>query len=159
MIVGNLIGTDASGLLPLGNAADGIVASSGASFNQIGNTNQAARNVISTNGAAGIAVWGADTTDNVVRGNLIGLGADGLTALGNETSGMYLLNSTKRNVVGGSLPGARNVISANGENGLGVWGAASDTTVSGNFIGTDATGTVARGNPLPGHCRWHRRPP
>jgi hypothetical protein len=48
--------------------------------------------------------------------------------------------------VGGTAPGAGNVISGNNDNGVEIWNPASGNLVQGNFIGTDVTGAVAIGN-------------
>ena len=51
--------------------------------------------------------------------------------------------------IGGPSPGARNVISNNGD-GIWVGSGGSDTVIQGNYIGTDITGSVAMGNGGPG---------
>jgi hypothetical protein len=48
------------------------------------------------------------------------------------------------NVIGGTLPAARNLISGN--RGSGITVGASWSVVSGNYIGTDAAGTSILGN-------------
>jgi len=54
-------------------------------------------------------------------------------------------------VVGGSVASARNVISGNAKNGVQLYkSTASGNSVSGNFIGTDATGRLRLGNGLCG---------
>lgn len=51
------------------------------------------------------------------------------------------------NTIGGSVAGARNVIAASGANGIQIEGTGTDNNVvQGNFIGTDATGELDRGN-------------
>jgi hypothetical protein len=55
-----------------------------------------------------------------------------------------LLLSGVSNTIGGSAPGARNVISGNG--GSGVQVAASGHRVQGNYVGTDKDGTGPLGN-------------
>ncbi len=95
---------------------------------------------------------------NSILGNFIGLNAAGSTALGNLGNGVEI-NSGAGNTVGNGTAAGRNVISGNGtvgnpdiRNGAGVviynsGGENPDnTTVSGNYIGTDATGLLARGN-------------
>jgi hypothetical protein len=89
VVEGNLIGTDASGTVAIGNfstthnngqAAIFIDDSSG---NTIGGTTAQARNVISGNGAAiGVYVLGPD---NLLQGNYVGVDVTGNTALPNES--------------------------------------------------------------------------
>jgi hypothetical protein len=57
-IQGNLIGTDVTGSVDLGNAAAGIRVSLGSANNVIGGTNPSERNVISGNNANGIEIVG-----------------------------------------------------------------------------------------------------
>ena len=47
-------------------------------------------NVISGNDEQGIVFYDDGTVGNTVQGNLIGLGADGSTALGNTVYGIYI---------------------------------------------------------------------
>ena len=84
---------------------------------------------------------------NVIAGNLIGTDVTGTRPLGN-TKGV-VIDQSPQNLVGGTLPGARNVIACGSEqaSGHGVeitgWPArnALHNTVQGNYIGTDITGT------------------
>jgi hypothetical protein len=87
---------------------------------------------------AAITSYGANT---VIQGNFILNNKEGVVVGG--------LNA----LVGGSTPDARNVISANQEGGILVWNgwsgdvaASQYATIENNFIGTDATGTVADTN-------------
>jgi hypothetical protein len=144
VVGGNYIGTDVSGVLDRGNGQSGIRVVS--SRNMIGGTTAASRNVISGNGSHGINI-GLSETDNTIQGNYIGTDATGTAALGNSSAGIRLsaaLNTT----IGGSTPSARNVISGN-LNGVDIDGGM-DHVVLGNFIGTDLTGSVARGNVFTG---------
>ena len=143
-IAGNYIGTGTTGLVDLGNGANGIQLDNGAQNNTIGGLTTADRNVISGNSNAGVAIDNVSSTGNVVIGNYIGLGADGSTSLGNNDDGVHF-NTAGANTVGSTLSAGRNVISANGINGVGV-ADTSGVTIIGNYIGTDATGLVSKGN-------------
>jgi len=77
-VVGNYIGTDASGSVLRGNNG-GIVILSG--NNTIGGASSAARNVIS-NGGDSIDISGTAASGNVVEGNFIGTNAAGTASLG-----------------------------------------------------------------------------
>ena len=104
-------------------------------------------------GFQGSGIQLSGVRSNGVQGNLIGLDLDG-SAPGNGISaddislypGLLVINSAG-NTIGGSTPAARNIISANGTDGIQVSGAASaGNQVLGNYIGTDANGTVGLGN-------------
>src|SRR5205823_1641305 len=88
-----------------------------------------------------------DGSGNVVQGNYIGTDASGTAALGNRGDGVIIWDSN--NVVGGTAAGARNVISANGGDGVNIFGGSANV-VQGNYVGTDASGAAALGNGLRG---------
>ena len=155
VIQGNYIGTDKSGAVALGNGA-GVFDGSSSSNQTVGGLTSTpgtgAGNVISGNAGDGVFL-GADNLC-LVAGNLIGTTATGLAALGNGgVGGIELWGSY--NTIGGTTPGARNVISANSSSILAVGiaieqvygtpGNVQYNLVEGNFIGTDITGTVALG--------------
>ena len=153
-VVGNnLIGTDADGEAALGNDRDGVAVLDGARRNAIGGAAELG-NVISGNAGDGVAI--ADAGANTVAGNLIGLGADGVTALGNARHGVFLYGDADTNLVGtDGTVGARNVISANGHgidggDGVSIDGGtgtgATNNAIAGNLVGTDESGTLGRGN-------------
>ncbi len=137
VIQGNFIGTDVSGAVALGNGSDGIwVRSSG---NLIGGTNAGSGNVISGNGDAGIFINNG-TSGNTVQCNCIGVATDGTNALGNQNAGIMVYGSST-NWIGGTNPGARNIISGNGSSGVYLTGAgATGNLIQGNYIGTDISG-------------------
>lgn len=82
--------------------------------------------------------------DNKVRCNHIGLGADGVTPMGNEVTGVHIWGWS--NKIGGGLnPGQRNVISDNGMNGIRL-SSAEANLIKGNYIGTTADGMSPLGN-------------
>ena len=146
IVVGNYIGTTASGTGDLGNGSDGILIFNGASSNTIGGLSTADRNVIAGNNE-GIEINGSLTTLNVIQGNYIGLEIDGTTARGNDFDGIHVSMGAHDNTIGGTAVGARNIIAGSGANGVQIEGTGSDhNVVQGNFIGTDATGVLDRGN-------------
>ncbi len=114
------------------------------SFNTIGGTTPGAGNVISNNGHAGVFIHSG--TGNVLEGNFIGTSAAGViyAGLSQFANGMGVEIDGNSNIVGGTTPGARNLISGNADNGLTLKG--SGNLVEGNFIGTDITGTLALPN-------------
>jgi len=140
-VMGNLIGVDASGALPLANWY-GVAIADGAQGNTIGGDEAAERNIISGNGQVGVGLQGSGTADNIVSGNYIGLDTSGTAALGNLVHGVVIQDGASENTIGGSNPGQRNVISGNGNYGVGIWGANTyKNSLIGNYIGTNAAGT------------------
>jgi parallel beta-helix repeat protein len=138
VVQGNRIGTNAAGTAAVPNTFDGIVLSFGSGA-VIGGTASGAGNLISGNLRSGIYM--ASASNSRVQGNYIGTDATGTLPLGNGDAGVHV--SGAGHVVGGPAAGARNVISANR---VGVEVTGNGTTVQGNFIGTDATGTAPLGN-------------
>lgn len=70
-VAGNYIGTDVSGLAPLGNGAAGVAVTAAAGAgNVVGGTTAAARNIISANKTEGVKV--GDVTGTRIQFNLIG---------------------------------------------------------------------------------------
>src|SRR6185503_7693436 len=145
-IKGNFIGVSASGNGDAGNADRGITATGTTTLGgtsgttTIGGTTAAERNVISANTIGIQTIFTSAKT--TIQGNYVGLGADGTTPLGN-TLGVFL-NNTNNSLIGGTVAGAGNVISANDESGIFLDG--TNNSVQGNLIGTDATGMLDRGN-------------
>src|SRR5262249_22893704 len=88
-VIGNAIGTDASGTKALGNKFSGVGISNGSSNNIVGGTAAGARNIISANGSGsvgdGVSIF-ASAASNQVLGNLIGTDVTGTAALGNVAS-------------------------------------------------------------------------
>ena len=123
-VQGNLIGVTANGTAALGNSFGVVITS--ASGNTIGGTAAGAANVISGNSSAGIQLTGAATTANVINGNLIGLGSDGTTAVGNTSSGVEIRSSAANNTVGGTAAGAGNTIANNQTDGVRLLGTAGN---------------------------------
>jgi titin len=142
-VQGNFIGTDRTGLAPLGNALSGVNLSSGPGGNNvIGGTTPGARNVISGN-RTGIEVT---SRNDRIQGNYIGTDVTGTQDLGNAEAGISLHSQASGIVIGGTVPGARNVISGNDADGVWIAENSNSNLVLGNFIGTDASGTLPLGN-------------
>lgn len=146
VIEDNLIGTDPTGTVALGNG----VAGPGIKID--GNLNLVDGNLISGNESAGVWITG---DENELTGNIIGLSVNE-TPLGNGFAGVFVAEGAGDTLVGGPAPFDSNVISGNVENDFGQGGSgvfvagASNTEILGNFIGTDSTGTLDRGNELHG---------
>ena len=144
VVLGNLIGANATGSAALPNTLSGIAIAAGATANTIGGTTAAAANVIFGNDGAGVSMGGAGTNDNVVWGNLIGTNATGAPGLGNF-SGVEINFGASGNTVGGTVTGASNVISGNGYYGVDI-SNANGNLVLGNFIGTNSADATGLGN-------------
>ena len=140
-IMGNYIGTDASGTKDLGNTDQGVFIDS-APNNTIGGTRTGERNVISGNDDAGVLVFYA--AGNKVMGNYVGTDASGTKDLGNADVGVKVTRASST-TIGGATTGERNVISGNDEDGVNLFDAAANK-VAGNYIGTDKNGTAPLGN-------------
>ncbi len=123
------VGTNATGAMATGNS-NGIVVYS--PNNIIG-----PGNVISGNLTHGVRVGTA--AGNVIKGNFIGTNAAGTAALGNLEIGVSF--EGENTVIGGTVPGERNIISGNA--GVGIQGGGNNVRIQGNYIGTDVTGTIA----------------
>ena len=139
VVEGCFVGTDPTGLIAHGNT-HGVLLEFGAnaSSNRIGGTTLAARNLISGNGN-GIFIQSG--TGNLVQGNFIGTNATGTAALANNTAINVGSNNT---LIGGTTAAARNII-AGGSGSTGISVSAAGTQIQGNFIGTNATGTMPLG--------------
>ncbi|HVF71970.1 MAG TPA: hypothetical protein VM940_10220 [Chthoniobacterales bacterium] len=109
-IQGNFIGTDATGMVA-SPGGYGVGLGSARTSPQSGN-NTVAQNVIAvSDSSAAVALF--ESSSNSFRGNLIGVGKDGKTRLGNNRQGIlfsadfYLSN---KNIVGGPNAGDGNII-------------------------------------------------
>jgi CSLREA domain-containing protein len=149
-IAGNFLGTDLAGTAAgPGNLVGVSIGFSGVTNNnRVGGTVEADRNVISGNTVDGIQIFGAagGAASNVVQGNYIGVDVNGNAPLGNTNQGVAVFtgNTNTGNVIGGTVAGARNVISGNGGSGIRIKDAGTTgTLVQGNRIGTNAAGTAA----------------
>ncbi|MEM6782958.1 MAG: right-handed parallel beta-helix repeat-containing protein [Bacteroidota bacterium] len=144
-VAGNVIGLPPDGSFVFPNNSDGIQVGA-ASETTIGGLSPGERNVISGNDGVGISLdEGAAGTR--VLGNLIGTDLAGTSGRANLRGGIFIANASG-NSVGGTTPGARNVIAGNEGIGVeidGTDGVATGNVIAGNYIGVDATGlTVLR---------------
>ena len=140
-IAGNAIGSDGSGASAPGNGNNGINLL-GANAT-IGGGSATDRNIINNNGNEGINLTGGGATGNTIIGNYIGLESDGTSGSGNGDVGIAVLTGASGNTIGGYTAGERNVISMNFE---GIEINSANNLIVGNYIGTDAGGTLDRGN-------------
>jgi len=146
VIQGNYAGTDLTGSNAVPNGQIGIGVWGGATGNLVGGTNTGSANVASGNLSTGILVSDPGTGNNVVQGNLAGTDPTGKHAVPNGSVGIAV-GAAGGNLIGGTVPGARNIVSGNGYTGIVVSGAgATNNLVQGNYVGIDVTGTNALPN-------------
>lgn len=90
-----------------------------------------------------------DSTSTLLEGCFIGTDVTGQTALPNGAEGVVVAGGSS-NVIGGTVPQARNLISGNNLNGVLIVasgaGVTLDARVQGNLIGTDVDGMEALPN-------------
>lgn len=123
-------GSNGAGLLVRG--ANNIIGGFDPSTGSLGN-------FLSGNSGAGLNLSGAGAGGNIVQGNFIGTGGGGSSAVPNSGDGI-IISGGSFNRIGGDLPGAGNVISGNGNNGITILGTtAQGTLIQGNYIGVGGT--------------------
>lgn len=127
VLISNDIGTDASGTSLMSNFGTGV--SVDGVRNIIGGDQDAAANVILTDGETGISLR-AGASGNEVIGNLVGVDRSGLIAIGESRGGINVqgsLNDVIGNVVGRTI-------------NFGIWTSGDDHLVQGNWVGTNEHG-------------------
>lgn len=147
-VSGNYIGVTSDGVTSLSNGI-GILLNNGADNNTLGGDldggqpGTAPGNIISGNSGQGILITNANTSANVVAGNIIGLAVDGSTEQPNGT-GISIDGNNTGTVVGGVDADFRNVISGNNAQGITIDNDSG--TIRGNYIGLNRAGTTAVAN-------------
>ena len=117
VVQGNLIGTDITGTVAIPNHSNGVEVDYSTGGHLIGGSSAGARNVISGNSKNGISFKSSNTANrDRAEGNYIGVNRFGTGALPNGQNGVLLDGSGS--VVGGTAPGAENVIAFNGGAGI-----------------------------------------
>lgn len=132
LILENYFGTNYSGDSSSANQY-GILITNRAHDNVVIN------NLISGNDAGGILLH--KTSHNVITGNRIGCDRTGLRSVPNPDG--ILCDSSSSNIIGGNNANERNLISGNSANGILISSTESrNNVISGNYIGTDVSGTL-----------------
>ena len=151
-IQNNYIGTDATGLIAIPNDGGGIEVD-GATGVVIGTPG--AGNVIApshidqssggTNDGHGIDIPDSTPANGVtIQGNFIGVGADGVTSIGNGfNSGIRSRASASTVQIGGLGTGEGNVV---GNVDFGIFSGSNLNSVEGNFVGVAQDGVTALPN-------------
>jgi VCBS repeat-containing protein len=145
IIEGNYIGTDVSGSVARPNNIGIRVLSTN---NRIGTNSDGLddlleRNLVSGNGSTNISIGAGG---NIITGNFIGPNAAGTNRpTGSPGANVGISLSGNTNTIGGTAPGAGNLISGNAIRGVEISGATG-TVVQGNWIGTTVDGLNPLGN-------------
>lgn len=144
LVQGNFIGTDVSGTAPLANGQSGVfITISG--DNTIGGTFAAARNIISGNTGPGVFL-AMSGTNNLLIGNFIGTSVNGLSALGNQASGVRIDDSFQQ-TIGGTFAGFANTIAFNGGSGVVINNnSGSDAILSNSIFSNGGLGIDLNGD-------------
>jgi|GEM_PF-1201914 len=153
VIAGNYVGTNYAGNSAKANYGNGIsvwplAPGDNSSSGIIGGVDPEDRNIISGNGiepsSSGIGL-GTNSNNWQIKGNYIGVAVDGVTAIPNAQpggAGSPSIDYNSGTIVGGDEVGATNVISGNLGHGIAPH-ESHDTSIIGNFIGTDYTGAIS----------------
>ena len=162
-IAGNFIGTDLTGTAAIPNGHNnnsGLAAvhfGANSSHNLIGTNGDGQNdssegNIISGNSHVGIYLTGPNTNNNILAGNHVGVDITAGSALGN-LQGIILGVGADYNLIGTNADGTSdlhegNYIGGNSKYGLSISGSFNQ--ISGNYIGTDNSGTADFGNGMVG---------
>lgn len=107
-VIGNYIGTDASGTADLGNSYDGVLIDNDAQNNTIGGSAPGEGNVSAHNGGVGVLVDGSATTGNTISRNSItangGLGINNLNGGNTELTSPAIASASCKSVSGTAPP-------------------------------------------------------
>ena len=150
-IAGNFIGND--GTQDLGNGGNGVTIENSASTNTVSG-NESVPSTISGNAGYGVLITDEGTKGNRVVGAYIGMTSNGANSLPNDLGGILIADGANNNIIGAS--GQGNIISGNTGYGITLKSVAPlittvvSNTVSSNFIGLNALGTVPVKNTLGG---------
>ena len=122
----------------------------GLSFSGAGANGSSVRGLCVLRFANGIKI--NEASNVTIAGNWVGMDVDGV-ARGTTSDGISVtsfLNPMIKDVIGGTSPADRNVIAGNWHGIYISGGTTIGVVVQGNFIGTDPSGTLPRGNKFAG---------
>lgn len=150
-IEGNYIGVNVGGAASLPNTLSGVEIFGEAASNVVGGAADGDGNLISGNDNNGVLADGAGTVGNIIQGNLVGVGPTGESALPNMWAGIRVSAGAQLTQIGGTAPGAGNLISGNLNQGIVIEDPLTSLNMAqGNFVGVDITGTSAIPNGFSG---------
>jgi len=140
-IMGNYVGLAANGATPLEGGNVGI-AIHGGGPNSIGGMAPGEGNVL---GNLWYGIWLMDAQGNQIAGNLLGLAANGGRLAPIGFSCIEVRDRCTGNVIGGTVPQARNVFAGSAHEGIHFNGILTENNkVKGNYFGLNAAGTRPR---------------
>jgi hypothetical protein len=140
VVSGNLVGTDLTGTKAMPNQVGIFVVEGGVDVT-VGGLTSGQSNLLSGNLEANINSWGLRTR---IIGNRIGLDLAGKRALKPDTaSDIRIESGAIDNLIGGTEPGARNIISGAMAGVIFSDANTYQNSLIGNYIGTDISGTKA----------------
>ncbi len=147
-LTGSFLGTDATGTSARPNGVGvSVTLRVAPGTTMIGGTSPGQGNLLSGNLAYGVLVQAGPA---LIIGNRIGTDVTGLGAVPNQ-NGIELEFAKPYGTapppitIGGTSPGAGNLISGNGQYGIALYGS-TDVLIQGNAIGPDASGGVGLGS-------------
>ncbi len=146
-VIGSFVGTDSTGThvanRSVTGSGHGIVINQGANHNTIGTPLLADRNVLSGAGSRAIIIDHDNSDHNVIQNNIMGLNPSGTARNVAAGYGIDVQWGPSHNIIGGLGFRERNVISGNSYVAVDLSHnqRTSNNFVSGNFMGTDLTGT------------------
>jgi len=140
-ILGNYIGVDPSGTVPLGNGA-GIQLSRSLGRTWIGNARPGSGNVIAASRGTGIHLGWGETAETCITRNTIGMDPTGTVRMVNEGQAIEGYGETASVVIGGPSPARGNKIAVDGGNHgiyLALWSLGRSTIRHNLILGAGGT--------------------
>ncbi len=139
-VLGNAIGVNTYDSAAVGNSGNGIEVAG--SSNTLGASYAVAPNEISGNSNDGVLL-DSGSSGNQVLGNYIGTNHSGTASVANKVG---IEDAGSSNTLGGSVLGAKNVISGNSSDGVLLDSTANAETMQGNYIGLNVGGNTILAN-------------
>lgn len=140
-VLGNYLGTDATGTTGFGNPnGEGCAFSDTANYNRLGDGTAGGRNVIAGHGNGRRGFVLNSVSYCTVKGNYIGLSATGTDTIPNGLGA--LIDKASRNTIGGNFSADMNFFTGNALGGLALTASSGggDNLIVGNRIGTSPGG-------------------
>jgi CSLREA domain-containing protein len=141
------VGSNATLLIEI----DGTNAGFGSDGLRITASDSTVRGLVINHYLGGNAIWISGGQHDHIEGNYLGVNATGSAEAGNGIAGVALVLGADHNIIGGTTPAQRNLLSGNDLYGVNMVGAPTiQNVVEGNYIGTDASGMHAIANGISG---------